>query len=160
MSDIKKEEEIAPLATIKMESDECNWDKLTEENNFIVKEIIDLQMLVVTMVKANEKAIDANSDLYATVTGLMKTIDDAALETKKLSDTHAGLTGLISQDDDDNVLKFLNTLNEYNNIGEKVSMLTSTAITDILTMINFSNDDVLKTSINVQTEIAEKIQNK
>ena len=161
MSDVKNKENVAePLATIKMEDNECNWDAANAEKENIIKDIIDLQMLVVTMVKANERVIDSDKKIYDTVTGLMKTIDDAANEVKELSLTHKNLSGIIKPENDDEILTFLKTLNEYNNIGEKVSVLTSTAITDILTLINFSNSDVLKTSINVQTEIVEKVTSK
>jgi len=153
--DIDGNEEI--VGVVPVDSKNVSWDELHATHKGMASDILDLQMLVVTMVKTNEQKIDSDPKLYAMVTGLMKSIDDVALELKETQDRYIGKgTGLIDKDDEEGNMLYVETLGRYIGIGEKFAVLSSTAITDIVTLINLDNN-IIQTSIKVQTDIAKAV---
>jgi len=144
------------IGNIKLK-DEISWSDVLETHKDMSDKLVGLQMMIVQMVKQNEQAIDNDPKLYAVVTGLMKTVDDVAKELKEIYMTfgHKG-NGLVAVDNESDVKLYLKASQEYILVTEKLLNLSSTAITDVLTMINLNNDTLLKESIKLKDEIIEK----
>jgi len=145
------------IGVVKVDPSKISWQELLDIHKTMAADIIDLQMLVVTMVKTNERVIDLDKELYAVVTGLMKTIDDVALELKDNFERFKDKgNGSIDKENEDDCMLYVEINAAYIATGEKLMNLSSTAITDILTKINLKNDVIVKDAKKLQKDIAEK----
>lgn len=161
MSEVKKgnEENNELLGTVTVNNDEVTWEALYGTHNEIAKEVLDLQTLIATMSQTHATVIDGNPELFEIVKGLMLTVSDVAKELVAIQTEYlngrTGLTGIIPEGNEDDIMAYVSGMSKYVNIGEKLANLSATAITDILTRLKL-DPKLLKEAEELKQEIKEK----
>ena len=146
----------AVLGTVKVDSGNITYEELYDTHKELTNELLDLQVLITTMVRTNSVDIDNDPELLAIVKGLLLTISDAATELVSIqndwSKGRTGLTGEITEDNETDILGYVKAKSDYIGVGEKLANLSATAVTDILTRLNFDKD-LLKEAIKLQDDL-------
>jgi len=148
-------------ATVKIE-DKISWSDLESTYADISKHIIELQYMIMSIVTPNIKMIEADSKLHDIVKGMLLSVEDTAGELAVTREKYIqNLTGgndIISEDDEDGTMKYLSISAEFIACGEKVSILMSTAVTDILISLNI-DDGLIKDAVELQNNIIKGVTN-